>query len=124
MMRMRRRVDSPSPDGFVAADSLDKECEPVALRTSTKRFSLHTMKALVMSFSTASPKRKPPADGRYAIVNTAEAFEEQLSTQDNSSVDCPLSLSLSVHSLSVSSESGPRNSLFELVPEYCDMDCR
>ena len=57
--------------------------------------------------------------GGTALREAANALSHPVSPAQLS-----LSLSLSEHALSVTGESGPANALFDLVPEWRDMDAR
>ena len=57
--------------------------------------------------------------GGTALREAANALSHPVSPAQLS-----LSLSLSEHALSVTGESGPSNALFDLVPEWRDMDAR
>ena len=57
--------------------------------------------------------------GGTALREAANAFSHPVSPAQLS-----VSASLSEHALSVTGESGPANALFDLVPEWKDMDAR
>ena len=63
-------------------------------------------------------------DGRERAGGTALREAANALSHPVSPAQLSLSLSLSEHALSVTGESGPANALFDLVPEWRDMDAR